>query len=177
VGRLLKKVRDAEEKCGRYDVTISLTTYLGTAAAQSSGTINVTGSANRDPGVTASARYKGMFPAIYENLVFTPLVPCVFLNPVSTSAPLEVVIDVTPAHDLKVDWRIAGGADLSSSASIQCPMAPLIPGQPGPALINPAPMTFTLPLEGGTVPIAGGLPGPGGGWVHAGTITITRRLA
>jgi hypothetical protein len=59
VGRLLKKVRDAEEKCGRYDVTISLTTYLGPAAAQSSGTINVTSAANREPGGAASARYKG----------------------------------------------------------------------------------------------------------------------
>ncbi len=174
VGRLLKKVRDAEAKCGRYDVNISLTTYLGTAAAQSSGTVNVQGSANRDPLATGSARFTGMFPAVYENLVFTPLVPCVFLNPVSTSAPLEVVIEVTPAHDLKVDWHLAGG-DLSASASIQCPMATLVPGQPGPALINPAPMTFPLPLEGGTTVITGGLPGPGGGWVNAGTITITRR--
>ncbi len=174
VGRLLKKVRDAEATCGRYDVNISLTTYLGTAASQSSGMVNVQGSANLDPLATGAARFTGMFPAVYENLVFTPLVPCVFLNPVSTTAPIEVVIEVTPAHDLKVDWHVVGGP-LSATASIQCPMAPLVPGQPGPALINPAPVTFPLPLEGGTTVITGGLPGPGGGWVHAGTITITRR--
>lgn len=74
--------------------------------------------------------------------------PCAFINPVSSSAVPEVVIELTPAHDLKVDCHVARGEKPSSIASIQCPTATPLPGWPGPALTDPAPMTFTLPLEG-----------------------------
>ena len=61
------------------------------------------------------------------------------------------------------------------TASVVCPDAPVIPGQPGPSLVNPLPTTFEMPVAGGQQAISGGVLSGGQGFAHSGTITIARR--
>ncbi len=178
VARILKKVRDAELKCGHYDVTLSLTTYANFATHTSQGGVNAILTAVPDVLAIGPPRFTGMLPVLYENLIFTSLIPpCTMISPVSSVATLQVEIQPLSTTAAQVSWH--ADPSLVATATVSCPSTegPVdIPGQPGPALVAPDPMSFQVPLEGGTVAIAGGLTASGGGWVHAGTMTVTRRF-
>ena len=177
VARLREKLVKAAAECGpSYQVTLGLTTDAAFATHTASGTLNATLIATPPAaGAGSPARFTATGPLGYQNLVFSSLIPpCTYENPVSVDGSWTVTIETTPSGLLSVTWG-GGGTGLRTTASVACPDAPAIPGQPGPALIQPAPTTFELPPEGGQQAIAGGLQSGGDGFTNSGTITVTRR--
>ncbi len=177
VARLRQKLVQAAAECGpSYQVTLALTTDSVFATHTASGTLS--GLLIATPASTGGgspARFTASGPLEYQNLTFASLIPpCSYGNPVSAEGTWTVTVEATPAGRLSVTWG-GGSAGLRTTATVVCPDAPAIPGQPGPALIRPDPTTFELPPEGGQQPIGGGLQDGGDGFTHTGTMTVTRR--
>lgn len=172
LGRVLEKVRNAEKNCGGpYEVTLAVRTDSNFATHSASGTLNA--------GLTATKSGPGTFsgttPVAYANVNFSSKTDCSYTNTVIVPSTFRATITVMPTGSLKVTWIAGdGSAGLSTSASVQCPEAPPIPGQVGPQLMQPAPTDFELPLSGGEKRIGGGFQSGGDGWTHDGTITVKR---
>jgi hypothetical protein len=128
-----------------------------------------------DAARTGPGKWSATAPAAWQNLTFTSKSDCAYVAPV-TGGTFTVELQLTPAGPLRVSWSTdaAGGM---SSASVDCPGdpdPPPIPGQPGPALVGIGPMSFDLPPEGGSQPLAGGVESGGEGFFNNGTLTVTR---
>ena len=111
-------------------------------------------------------------PAPWTNLVFTSRTDCAYVSPVTAG---DMRVDITRVGDDRIRVRLIPSGGGSSTASVVCPDAPPIPGQPGPALIGTEPRDFELPLAGGTQPFSGGFKDGGDGWTNTGSITVTRQ--
>jgi hypothetical protein len=103
--------------------------------------------------------------------VFTPKIPCSYIEP-HYGGRWSVTLVEQPDGRLQGSW--SADKDTTVSASVLCPPAAPIPGQPGPRPLGVEPLTFSLPAEGGSVPVAGDVIDGGDGFTSVGTITITR---
>ena len=169
-----------DQICGaRYDVALSIRTDARFASHIASGTISavVTATGARTPRGSPPARFSASGALGYDNLSFIPTQECGLSGPVSEPGSWNVVLEVTPAGRLRVTWDPeAGGTVVKGTATITCPTDPPVPvpGFPGPSLVNPAPLTFELPVDGGQQDVSGGIQSGAQGWTHSGTITIHR---
>lgn len=165
--------------CGaRYDVALSVRTDARFASHIAAGTISAlltaTGAPPR-PGVPPIT-FTASGPLAYENLSFIPTNECALSAPVANPGGWSVTLQVTPAGRLRVTWNPEAGGVPTGTATVTCPTMPPVPvpGFPGPSLVNPSPVTFELPIDGGEQAIAGGIQSGAQGWTHSGTITIRR---
>lgn len=171
VARLREKLVTAAKECGpRYEVTLALTTDAEFATHSASGTLDSTLIAT-----PAGAAFTASGPLAYDNLSFVSKISeCFYSSPVSVAATWTVTVRRTPTDRLAVTWG-TGGNGPRTTATVACPPGFATPGQPGPALIEPAPTTFELPPEGGKQAIGGGFQSGGDGFTNTGTMTVTRR--
>ena len=180
-GRVLKSLKEIEAnvRAGRcddsYEVTLAIQTDATFATHDATGTLGATliATATRT-GAARATVFDGTATTGYQGVVFTSKIPpCTFANDPATQGTLTFHLTITPTGTLHVKWD--GSAGLDAKATVQCPNAPPIAGEAGPSLISPSPMEFDLPIDGGQQTVAGGLTDAAGGWVHSGTITVTRR--
>ncbi|MEW6582370.1 MAG: hypothetical protein AB1416_06385, partial [Actinomycetota bacterium] len=184
VGRLRKKLVDAAKSCGdRYEVTLALQSSADFATHSSTGGMNATLVAARSATPTAgsAATFTATGPLGYEGITFASKIPeCTYGSTVNVASTWTATVERTPADRLKVTWETSGTGP-SSTATVTCvdPGPPRttssVPGQPGVSLVQPTPMTFELPLDGGQQAIGGGFQSGGDGFTHTGTMTVTRR--
>lgn len=160
-----------------YDVAIALRTDLTAATHTATGAITTSLVATSTPaGAGDPTSFEATGPVAYEGTTFASTIGCPYIDPVIVPGNLTVTLTATAPGRLSVRWGLTGaGTGPSVTASIACPDAPAVAGQPGPTLVAPAPLAFTLPADGGTQAIGGGFAGGGGSIVHSGTITVTRR--
>ena len=168
-----------EQICGsRYDVALSLRTDARFASHIASGTISavLTASGTRSGRGAPPTRFTATGPLGYENLSFIPTQECGLSAPVSSPGAWSVTLEVTPAGRLRVTWNPEAAEVVKGTATITCPGNPPVPvaGFPGPSLVNPTPLTFELPVDGGQQSVAGGIESGAQGWTHSGTITVVR---
>jgi hypothetical protein len=104
------------------------------------------------------------------------LLGCHYVVEPSVPGIVTFTLTVTSGGLLHVVWTTT--PLLQGTATVVCPdpdASTSIPGQTGPNLVAPTPIEFDLPVDGGRQPVGGGFQSGGDGWVHSGTITITRR--
>ena len=155
-----------------YEVTLDVNGSGRFATHDASGTMHAVLLARRSGDAwTASG------PLQWQNVAFTSKIECPY---VSTIVPtITWSVKITDAGDkLTVTWSREGND--SPTASVDCPPGgpddpdpPPIPGQPGTALVNAGPESFTLPYTGGAVPISGVVQDGGDGFFNQGTIKVT----
>jgi hypothetical protein len=165
--------RAEEEECG-YTVALNIDGRGVFATHDASGQLAVTAPATQvgDGAWTAQA------PAAWTGLTFTTKGDCAYVSPVSPAGTLTVELDRTDAGRLAVTWR-TDPSILLATASVDCPPSgdidpPPISGQPGPGLPGITPLSFELPLEGGSQAVTGGVVHEGDGWYNDGVLTVTR---
>ena len=99
------------------------------------------------------------------------------LQPRREPRVLVGVLEITATGRLRVTWDPeASGGPPTGTATVTCPTMPPVPvpGFPGPSLVNPAPASFELPVDGGPQAISGGIQSGSQGWTHSGTLIVTR---
>ncbi len=164
-----------DQMCGgTYDINVALRTDGTFATHTASGTLNATLTAQASStGATRPSAFAGATMAGYDAVTFNSKSECAYVNVLAPQGILSFDLSITPAGRLRVAWE--GTATLQASASVLCPDSSPIPGQVGPSLVAPTPIVFELPVDGGQQPVAGGFTSAGDGWIHSGTITVTRR--
>ena len=171
-----KVARERAEKApcgGRYVVAMRVQGLAEFATHSATGTFVFDGVAEPSGGDPKTATAWTLAkPAPWTNLVFTSRTDCAYVSPVTAG---DMRVDITRVGDDRIRVRLIPSGGGSSTASVVCPDAPPIPGQPGPALIGTEPRDFELPLAGGTQPFSGGFKDGGDGWTNTGSITVTRQ--
>ena len=107
----------------------------------------------------------------WSDIVFTPKIPCSYIEPLY-GGRWSVTLVEQPDGRLQGSW--SADNDTTVTASVLCPPAAPIPGQPGPRPLGVEPLTFSLPAEGGSVAVAGDVIDGGDGFTSVGTIAIRR---
>jgi hypothetical protein len=105
----------------------------------------------------------------WANIQFTPKI-CSFINPVA-GGTWSVTITEQPNDMIDVDYSF--DAATLVTASVLCPPAGPIPGEPGPSMVGVAPTSFLMPSSGGTGAVGGGFVDGGDGFTHSGTLVVT----
>ncbi len=108
-------------------------------------------------------------PVQWSNIQFTPKI-CSFVNPVA-GGTWSVSITEQPNDMIDVDYSF--DAATLVTASVVCPPAGPIPGEPGPSMVGVAPTSFLMPSSGGTGAVGGGFVDGGDGFTHSGTLVVT----
>lgn len=172
--KILQKVEQnvASGLCdGSYAITVNIDTDATFATHSATGTVRADATALAT-GPKPAKTFDGSVDASYTGVVFTSNTSCSYANEPAGHGPLTFHLEITPADTVHVTWDVA--STLTTTATVTCPPAASIPGQPGPSLLAPAPASFDLPIDGGSQTIAGGFSTGGFGWVHSGTISLTR---
>lgn len=103
------------------------------------------------------------------------LAGCTYGSPVMPMVTWQAQLAVSGDTQVKLDWSWAGN-DMATG-TVTCPSdngpPAVIPGQPATALISTGPLSATLPLSGGTIPLTGGFASGGDGWTNTGTLVVT----
>ena len=168
----------ADELCklhDAYEVTLDVRGDGNFATHSSTATIRSTLRARRTEPERPVWRDSG--PLAWQGISFTPKIPCPYVSPVATAGSWSVTIIDGGDGNLQVTWIPDGS--VAVTASVDCPPdgdydPPPIPGQPGPALMAIAPMSFTVPYAGGVQAISGSVAQGGDGFFNTGTITVKR---
>jgi hypothetical protein len=169
--------RLSEQLCGgTYDLTLNITTDASFAThattANITSTITTTPTRLDGPGIGTSFFGEGTLG--YRGSTFTSFLPgCAYtaISPIDTT--WGVSLDVTDLGRLRVTW-LPGTGGPRVTASIACPDAPPIAGQPGASLIGVEPLQFEVPVAGGSVDVTGGFRDGGDGWTHRGVMVLRR---
>jgi len=82
-----------------------------------------------------------------------------------------VTITSLPDDTIRVAWTADDATQVT--ASVACPGASPIPGQPGPRPLGVEPLSFVLPAAGGTQRLTGSVTSGDGGFFTDGTIEVT----
>ncbi len=158
----------------RYEVTVDLTTQSRWPAVSSSGTVHavLTATGNGTPATS----WTGAGTMTYQGVSFTSGVPeCTWAPENTPTVPWKVTLMPGDSGMLSVAWSLDG--DLYATSIGTCTVdghTATAPGQPGPRLQDPIPLTFTVPIAGGSQAISGGVDVGGSGWFHTGTLTVRR---
>ena len=154
-----------------FEVTLDVNGAGHFATHDASGTVHSVLLARR-----SGDEWTGSGPLQWQSIGFTPKTDCPYVDVIAPAITWSVKIADAGDH-LAVTW--SGDGNDATTASVDCPPSgphdpdpPPIPGQPGTALINTGPGTFTLPYTGGTMPISGGVQDGGDGFFNDGTITV-----
>lgn len=115
-------------------------------------------------------------PLQWGSVAFTTKTECAMTDYVVPVISWSVTIRDAGDDELQVTW-LRDGND-GTTASVDCPPdgendPPPIPGQPGVALLNTGPETFTVPYAGGRQAISGVVQDGGDGFFNTGTVTVT----
>lgn len=145
-------------------------THTSTGRLDSKLTALRSGGAAGEP---ASA-WSGVQTASWADVTATSKIDCTYTTgptEVSWSAQLAVSGDA----QVKVDWSYGGSAMALVVATCPRDDGPpvVIAGQPGAALLGTAPLSATLPLSGGVIPLGGGFTSGSDGWTNSGQLVVT----
>lgn len=158
-----------------YEVTISVRGRGNFATHSTTGTMQATLKARRANRKAKTWTRTG--PIAWANSTFSSKTECAYISPVVPTVQWTATLDVAGEDLLKVSWNL--DANDMTTASIDCPPSgkddpdpPPIPGQPGTALINTTPVSFTVPFAGGTQPISGTVADGADGFFNTGTIVV-----
>lgn len=159
---------------GTYDINVNVATDASFATHAATGILDATLTAT-GPKVRFSPpqAFTATTTAGYSAVAWTSRTDCGYASDATAPGTLRFDLAILPSGRLRVRWETPVGIRALGTAS--CPMAPPIPGQPGPSLMLPSPLEFEMSADGGQQPIAGGFTSGGDGWVHSGAITIARR--
>jgi hypothetical protein len=135
------------------------------ATATLSGTLFTVPQEGSDPQTSTASG-----PVDWSNIVFTPKIGCSYQDPVS-GGTWGVTITDQPGDTIRVTWTADNATRVT--ASVACPGAPAIPGQPGPRPLGVEPVSFVLPATGGTQRLTGSVTSDDGGFFTDGTIVVT----
>ncbi len=167
-----------------YDVALDLNGLGRFATHDATGTMNATWQAKRDDAAGA-VRWTGGARTAWANLAATTKTPgCPLDTPVDGAGTLSVTVVANDKGDavtvtLGYGAGTVGAASvLQSSFTVRCdgdPPPPPVPGMPGPSLVDLGPLTFTLPITGGTQALATGpeVQDGGDGFFTTGTLKLT----
>ncbi|MDW5595428.1 hypothetical protein VSS74_13850 [Conexibacter stalactiti] len=163
--------RADREECG-YTVALNVDGRGVFATHDAAGQIAVTVPA-REVGENA---WTATGPLTWNGLVFTTKHECGYVAPVGDGGTFTVELDRTDEGRLRVTWSYDRAI---ATASVDCPSTgsfdpPPVPGQPGPGLPGIGPMSFELPLEGGSQVVTGGVQDSGEGFFNDGVLTVAR---
>lgn len=155
-----------------YDVTLDVKGEGRFATHSSAGAIK----AKLRPHWSAPKRpvWRDSGPLQWQDVTFTSKTECAYVSPVIPSTTWSVTIIGAGEDQIQVTWLLDGPD--SPTASVDCPGdpdPPPIPGQPGPALLNVMPQSFTLPAAGGVQNLSGIVADGSDGFFNTGTITVT----
>lgn len=118
-------------------------------------------------------RWEGVGAAVWTSVILVPNIPCQLTNPVGADT-LNVAITALPGGKIQVRPWVPNGAVVT--ATVTCPPAPPIPGEPALSLIGVFTTSFEMPEEGGITTLAGaGLSTGTSGFINTGTLTVTRK--
>jgi hypothetical protein len=142
-------------------------TFTGTgtgifATHSANGTLSATRITARPVAKDAGGaiRWEGSAPVSWTSVVIASTTECSYDTPVSGGTWGARLARV--GESLEVEWL----ADALGTATVACPGAEGIPGQPTLALIGSQPAKFTLPATA-MQPVRGGLTDQGYGWDNA----------
>lgn len=175
--RLAKVV--GERICRRpsaYELTLRAPGDGNFATHRSTATANGTLTALRsggEPGKQATA-WSGVSTYSWSELTVASKTDCSYTNGASPVAPWQASIAVQGEETIQVTWEVLGND--FPTFTVNCPQqngsVVSVGGQPGPSLLGVTPLTFTLPLLGGTVQLGGGITTGDGGWTVSGTLVV-----
>ncbi len=120
--------------------------------------------------------WSGIADLAWTNVTFaSKMSDCSYGSPLSPRIPWQAQLAVSGDTQVKVDWQWVGN-DMASG-TVTCPSddgpPAVIPGQPATALIGAGPLSATLPLGGGSIPISGGFTSGSDGWTNTGQLVVT----
>lgn len=117
--------------------------------------------------------WSGLGALQWANLAFSSKTDCSYGSAIAPSITWSAQLSVVGERDVKLDWSWAGND--SATTTVTCPGDPpaVVPGQPGPALLQMTPLSTVLPLQGGQIPLTGGFTSGGDGFTNTGTLLVT----
>lgn len=181
--RFFEDLEDLSKKLGdelcklsdTYEVTLNAQGRGNFATHSATGTMQATLKARRANRKAKTWTRTG--PIAWANPAFSSKTNCAYISPVIPTVQWTVTLEVAGDNLLKVNWGL--DANDMTTASIDCPPSgkddpdpPPFPGQPGTALINTGPASFTLPFAGGTQPITGEVADGADGFFNTGTMVV-----
>lgn len=157
-----------------YEVKVDMTGTGVFATHNGSATLRTTIKARRGSGAESTV-WRGAATTVWENPTFVSKIGCSYVDPVSSPLDLSAEIQLASPDTLRVTWTLDNGGSVATNvlASIVCPEAPPIPGQPGPSLVGAVPFTFVVPVAGGVATVPNGFNDGVHGFFNTGTITVT----
>jgi len=168
--------RVSDELCkltDTYEVTLNVTGAANFATHSAGGTMTSKLIVKR--GSKKSPIYRGSGTLGWAGTSYASKIPpCSYIDQLEPTVPWDVTITNLGNGDMLVEWQ-PQGAD-NATASVSCPTddgpPAIVPGQPGPSLIQTMPMQFQLPVAGGVQELSGGFSDGGDGWTNTGTVTV-----
>lgn len=167
-----------ERVCRRpsaYELKLTVDGRGDFATHSSTGKLDTTLTALRsggEPGQPATA-WSGAASAAWKDVSAASKTDCSYA-PESGDHTWSAQLSAVGESQVKVDWSFAGSSMAKLTATCPQDDAPpaVIPGQPGPALLGIAPLSATLPLTGGVVPLSGGFTSGPDGWTNSGQLVV-----
>ena len=156
-----------------YEVTLNVTGAANFATHSAGGTLNAVVQAKR--ATKKSPIWRGSGSLGWAGTSYASKTDCTYIDPLEPTAPWAVTITNLGNGEMLVEWTPESGD--AGTASARCPQSPprppaIVPGQPGPSLIQTTPNKFQLPVAGGVQTLSGGFSDGGDGWFNSGTITV-----
>ncbi|MFN8130777.1 MAG: hypothetical protein U0R70_04440 [Solirubrobacteraceae bacterium] len=159
-----------------FAVTVRIAGTAAFATHTATGTLAATVVARR---VGEADRWRGVATAGFTGLTAASRIAgCTYGSPASLE---RWTVEIEAAGDERVtvtDWVPPKG--FASTFTITCRFpggggSATVAGQPGPAIVGVAPERFTVPGEGGTRRVAGGVKQGAFGWTNTGTVRVEPR--
>ncbi len=166
----------SERLCRRpasYDVALKIN-GIGEFATHSTAGAITTNVIALSGGAAPPTTWVGNGTYVWDSLTFASKTECSYLAPIPGAGTWQATVAFVSDQQVRVDWSTGNdGPGAISTASVSCPKAGAIPGQPGPNLVTTSGTNILLPIGGGTAPVTGGFISGGDGWTNTGTLTLT----